>query len=133
MTVISKSIACSLGIAMFTTIPNSGATQDIQLDWASAEIGFFDLEVETSDPLYGVAVYVLSNRLATEADLELILPEFCKNGLENLLKLAQTIEGAPEVSALKLQLDFYGPAIGENQSYVGVSGTVDVIGEQCVP
>ena len=104
---------------------------EIELDWNSVELGFFEKATDAGYLLHGLAVYVPGNRVATEDDFYAIIPEFCSSRFEGLLAKSLRIDGAPNVSLLKLQVDFYGPKIGENQTYIAQSATIDLEDGKC--
>lgn len=95
------------------------------------ELGFFENIDDAGHARNGLSVYVQGSRVATPEDFYAIIPEFCSSRLEGILKFAEQIDDAPEVSLLKLQIDFYGPTIGENETYVGRSATVDLVDGKC--
>ncbi|WP_298851256.1 hypothetical protein [uncultured Ruegeria sp.] len=119
---------------LLTLIPVAPALADqIELDWNAVELGFFENIDDAGESKNGLAVYVPGNRVATADDFYAIIPEFCSSRLEGVLKFAQQIEDSPDVSLLKLQIDFYGSKVGENKTYVGGSATIDLADGKCSP
>lgn len=106
-------------------------TEQIELDWDAAEIGFFEMEAEAGELKHGISIHVPSDRLAGEDDLLMVTSGFCEDNLKNLLNYVSQIEDAPEVSLLRMSLEFYGPTVGENQTYLASSGTVDLVNGEC--
>lgn len=106
-------------------------TGQIGLDWDAAEIGFFETESDSGEVKHGISIHVPSDRLAGQEELLVVTSGFCENNLENLLNYSSQIEGAPQVSLLRMSLEFYGPTVGENQSYMASSGTVDLVDGEC--
>jgi len=104
---------------------------EIELDWNSVELGFFENVSDAGEVTNGLAVYVPGNRIATTDDFYAVIPEFCSSRLEGMLEFAKQIEDAPEVSLLKLQIDFYGPKLGEKETYVARSATIDLTDGKC--
>ena len=117
-------ITCFLGLG-------SATAAEIELDWNSTEVGFFELSSDDGSVEHGVAVYVTSNRIASEDDFHTIVPDFCANRLSQLLEFAAKMENAPIVSLLKLQLEFNGPKVGEHQSYVARAATIRLENGEC--
>ncbi len=103
----------------------------IVLDWNSVEIDFFENIDASGELKNGLAVYVPGSRIATSDDFHVIIPEFCSSRLEGVLKFASQIEEVAEISLIKFQIDFYGPEVGENQTYVGRSATIDLANGKC--
>lgn len=123
-----------LNAATFFLVMSSATSvfaDDIELDWDSIELGFFENANEAGEILHGLVVYVPSNRLATEDDFHAIVPDFCGSRVAQLLEFSAGLENAPDVSLLKLQLDFHGPKIGENETYIARSATIDLDDGQC--
>lgn len=104
---------------------------ELELDWSRAELAFVEKPSETAEILYGLAVYVPSSRLATEDDFNSIIPEFCSASLGNLLEYSSQIENSPEISYLELQFEFYGPTIGESETYIARGASIDLIDGEC--
>ncbi|WP_299374211.1 hypothetical protein [uncultured Tateyamaria sp.] len=107
--------------------------QDIELDWPAMELGFFQQAQDDGPPVAGLTVYVPTNRLATEADFQALVPAFCASNVKPLLEFAATIDDAPDVSLLKLQLDFYGPKVGGQDTYIARSAIIDLENGACAP
>lgn len=116
--------SCLFGVSM-------AAAEEIELDWNSIELGFFEQPSNDGRGLNGLAVYVPGNRIASEDDFYAIAPDFCANRLKQLLEFASQIDDAPSVSILKLQIDFYGPKVGENESYIARSATIPLENGEC--
>ena len=116
-------------VGLFLATP--ALTEDIQLDWNSVELGFFENTDDAGEVQNGLAVYVPSSRVATADDFYAIIPEFCSSRLEGLLEFSAQIEDAPEVSLLKLQIDFYGPKLGESETYIARAATIDLQNGEC--
>lgn len=127
---MSKYITAVCAFLLFS-FATSALADDIELDWNSVELGFFEKDGEDGDILHGLAVYVPGSQIATEDDFYNIIPEFCGSILGDLMEFSMQIEGAPEVYFLKLQIDFYGPKIGENETYVARSATIDLEAGEC--
>ncbi|WP_298859560.1 hypothetical protein [uncultured Sulfitobacter sp.] len=123
---MDTAIAC-LAVCCATSV----FADEIELDWNSVELGFFEKTNDSGDLLHGLTVYVPSNRVAVEDDFYAVFPEFCDRRLDDILEISTRMEEAPEVSLLKLQLDFYGPKVGENETYVGVSATIELEDGEC--
>ena len=105
---------------------------EIELDWNAAEVGFFEKVDEKDHTLQGVAVYVPSNRIALEEDFNTIVPAFCSTDLSGLLEYTGSLEDAPELSLLRIQLEFYGPKIGESEPYIARAATVELQDGECL-
>ncbi len=116
-------------LALFFADP--ALANEIELDWDSVELGFFENVDDAGAVKNGLVVYVPGSRIATTEDFYAVIPEFCDSRLEGMLEFAKQIEDAPEVSFLKLQIDFYGPKIGENETYVGRAATIDLKDGKC--
>ncbi|WP_299983724.1 hypothetical protein [uncultured Ruegeria sp.] len=106
---------------------------EIELDWNSVELGFFENTNDAGEVEDGKSVYVPGSRVATADDFKAIIPEFCSSRLEGILSFSKQLEDSPEVSLLKLQIDFYGPKLGEHQTYIGRAMTIDLSNEKCSP
>ncbi len=104
---------------------------EIELDWNSIELGFFEQSNDDGSVENGLAVYVPSSRIASEDDFYAIFPEFCSNRLKQLLEFAATLENTADISLLKLQMDFYGPKVGEQQTYVARAATIRLENSEC--
>ncbi len=96
----------------------SASADAAKMEWDTPEFGFFEIEPEGGGTASGLSVHVRADRLLKEADYQTIVPEFCDTYLPPYLDFASKLDGAPEVSVVRLQLEFYGPEIGETQTYV---------------
>ena len=127
---MSKHFA-ALNALLVLCFATSALAGEIKLDWNSVELGFFEKASDAGDMLHGLAVYVPGSRVATEDDFYAVLPEFCSSRLEDFLEFSKQIEDAPEISFLKLQIDFYGPKTGENETYIAWAATINLENGEC--
>lgn len=127
---MANSFFTTIAMVSFCFATNALA-EEIELDWNSIELGFFEKTNSVGEVLHGLTVYVPGNRVASEDDFYEIIPDFCSTRFAELLEYSMQLEGAPEVSFVELQIDFYGPKIGENETYVARSATLDLDNGKC--
>lgn len=105
--------------------------ENIKLDWSSVELAIFEETNGDGTILKGLTVYVPGNRIANEEDFVTIVPDFCATRLKPVLALAAEVADTSDLTLLRLQIDFYGPKIGENQTYVGAASSFRLENGEC--
>jgi hypothetical protein len=127
---MQKSLAALL-IVICMLGGSTATAEKIELNWNLVELGYLEQQGADGNVLNGLAVYVPGNRIASEDDFYSIFPDFCANRPNQLLEFAPQIGGAPNLSLLRLQVDFYGPKIGENETYIARSATIPLEDGEC--
>lgn len=112
-------------------VPALALADEIKLDWGAVELGQFEQVTAVDEILYGLSVYVPSNRIASKEDFYSILPEFCDSRLEGFLNDYSQIAGVPPITLLRLQIEYYGPKLGVAETYVARAATMQLADGEC--
>ncbi|MCH2164412.1 MAG: hypothetical protein MK098_07145 [Marinovum sp.] len=107
--------------------------QEANFDWDKVEFGLIEEGEALANKSYGLAVHIPASSLLNEAEFNSFAQVVCNQLIGQFLEIVTQTFSVGPFEKMKLQVEVYGPEIGESQAYVAQSAMVLIEEGKCNP